>query len=173
MYSCGPPHMANQKQDGQLEHTYSSSVMIRDVTLKTCQRRWMIGKHGERGSGISVLAARHDDDDDIYIKLILHYIKHNKILLYLVQCYKRETDIIVHYLLPHTIVLFSYYYKRLFGWTTWNCLFVWSLWNINFCRLYDTKSIVIINSSISNNSVLHKYAVYILKQFYIHQFSLA
>ena len=24
----------------------------------------MIGRRGERGSGISVLAARHDDDDD-------------------------------------------------------------------------------------------------------------
>ena len=24
----------------------------------------MIGRSGERGSGISVLAARHDDDDD-------------------------------------------------------------------------------------------------------------
>ena len=24
----------------------------------------MIGRHGERGSGISVLAARHDDDND-------------------------------------------------------------------------------------------------------------
>ena len=58
------PHMANQKQDDQLEHTYSSSVMIRDVTMKTCQRRWMIGRRGERGSGISVLSARHDDDDD-------------------------------------------------------------------------------------------------------------
>ena len=57
------PHMANQKQDGQLEHTYSSYVMIRDITLKTCQRRWMIGRRGERGSGISVLAARHDDDE--------------------------------------------------------------------------------------------------------------
>ena len=32
-------HMANQNQDDQLEHTYSSYVMIRDVTLKTCQRR--------------------------------------------------------------------------------------------------------------------------------------
>ena len=64
MYSYGPPHMAEQKQDGQLEHTYSSSVRIRDVALKTCQRRWTIGRSGERGSGISVLAARHDDDDD-------------------------------------------------------------------------------------------------------------
>ena len=64
MYSCGPPHMANQKQDDQLEHSYSSYVMIRDVTLKTCRRRWMIGRREERGSGISVLAARQDDDDD-------------------------------------------------------------------------------------------------------------
>ena len=54
--------MANQKQDDQLEHTYSSYVMIRDVTLKTCRRRRMIGRSGERGSGISVLAARHDDN---------------------------------------------------------------------------------------------------------------
>ena len=42
----------------------SSYVMIRDVTLKTCQRRRIIGRRRERGSGISVLAARHDDDDD-------------------------------------------------------------------------------------------------------------
>ena len=33
------PQMAEQKQDGQLEHTYSSSVRIRDVVLKTCQKR--------------------------------------------------------------------------------------------------------------------------------------
>ena len=64
MYSYGSPHMAKQKQDDQLEYTYSSYVRIRDVTLKTCQKRWMIGKSGERGSGISVLVARHDDDDD-------------------------------------------------------------------------------------------------------------
>ena len=64
MYSYGPPPMAKQKQDDQLEHTYSSYVRIRDVTLKTCQKRWMIGRSGERGSGISVLAVRHDDDDD-------------------------------------------------------------------------------------------------------------
>ena len=68
MYSYGPPHMAKQKQDNQLEHTYSSYLRIRDVALKTCQKRWMIGRSGERGSGISVLVARHDDDyDDIYI----------------------------------------------------------------------------------------------------------
>ena len=64
MYSYGPPYMAEQKQDGQLEHTYNSYVMIRDVALKTCWRQWTMGRRGERGSGISVQAARHDDDDD-------------------------------------------------------------------------------------------------------------
>ena len=68
-----PPHMAGQKQDDQLEHTFSSYVRMRDVALKTCQRRWTIGKSGERGSGISVLAARHDDDDDdIYIYIFVN-----------------------------------------------------------------------------------------------------
>ena len=56
------PYMAKQKQDDQLEHTYSSSVGIRDVALRTCLRWWTIARSGERGSGISVLAARHDDD---------------------------------------------------------------------------------------------------------------
>ena len=64
IYSYGPPHMAMQKQDDQLEHTYSSSARIRDIALKTCQKRFMIGRSGERGSRISMLAARHDDDDD-------------------------------------------------------------------------------------------------------------
>ena len=72
MYSYGPPHMAEQKQDDQLEHTYSKYVRIRDVALRTCQRWWTIGKSGERGSVISVLAARcndddDDDDDDLYV----------------------------------------------------------------------------------------------------------
>ena len=39
MYSYGPPHMAKQKQDDQLEHTYSSYVRIQVVTLKTCQKQ--------------------------------------------------------------------------------------------------------------------------------------
>ena len=56
--------MDDLKQDDQLEHTYSSYVTIRDVAQKTYQRLWTIGKSGERGSGISALAARHDDDDD-------------------------------------------------------------------------------------------------------------
>ena len=46
-----------KKQDDQLKFTYSSYVKTQDVTLKICQRRWIIGRSGERGSGISVLAA--------------------------------------------------------------------------------------------------------------------
>ena len=39
-------------------------------------------------------------------------------------------------------------------------LFIWALWDINLCRLFNAKSIFIqINSSISNNSVQHKYRV--------------
>ena len=56
--------MAGQKQDDQHEHTFSSYARIWDVALKTCHRRWTIGRSGEKESGISVLAAQHDDDDD-------------------------------------------------------------------------------------------------------------
>ena len=66
MYSYGSPHMAAQKQDDQLERTFSSYVRIQDVVLKTYLGRWTIGRSGERGSGISVLPARYDDDDDIW-----------------------------------------------------------------------------------------------------------
>ena len=63
MYSYGSPLMAAQKQDDQLERTFSSYVRIQDVVLKTYLGRWTIGRSGERGSGISVLPARYDDDD--------------------------------------------------------------------------------------------------------------
>ena len=59
---------------------YSSYVRIRDVVLKTCQRRWTIGRSGKRGSGISVLAARHDD---IYIY----------IYIYISQTFTEESEI--------------------------------------------------------------------------------
>ena len=67
MYSRGRLHMVMQRQDDQLEPTYSSSVSIPDVTLKTCRKQWTIGRGGERGSGISVLMARHDDDDEFCV----------------------------------------------------------------------------------------------------------
>ena len=51
---------------GRPARTYSNYVRTQDVTLKTCRRRWMIGRNGERGSRISALAARHDDDDSFH-----------------------------------------------------------------------------------------------------------
>ena len=56
------PHVAVQRQDDQHEHTFSRYVRIQEVVLKTYLGRWTIGRSGERGSGISVLPARHDDD---------------------------------------------------------------------------------------------------------------
>ena len=56
------PLMDVQEWDDQHELTYSSYVRTRVVILKTCRRRWMIGRNGERRSGISAQAARHDDD---------------------------------------------------------------------------------------------------------------
>ena len=65
--------MAVQKQDDQHEHTFSSYVRIRDVVLKTYLGRWTIGRSGERGSGISVLPARYDDDDEFSISTQFKY----------------------------------------------------------------------------------------------------
>ena len=56
--------MPEQKQDDQLKYTYNSYVRIRDVALKTCQRRWTIGRSSESEPRISVQETRHDDDDD-------------------------------------------------------------------------------------------------------------
>ena len=50
---------------GRPARTYIRSyVRIWDVVLKTYLGRWTIRRSGERGSGISVLPARYDDDDD-------------------------------------------------------------------------------------------------------------
>ena len=62
--------MAAQKQDDQHERTFSSYVRIQVVVLKTYLGRWTIGRSGERGSGISVLPARYDDDDDFIYQFI-------------------------------------------------------------------------------------------------------
>ena len=63
--------MAVQKQDDQHEHTFSSYVRIRDVVLKTYLGRWTIGRSGERGSGISVLPARYDDDINVITLIVV------------------------------------------------------------------------------------------------------
>ena len=73
MDSCGPLDMDEQRQDGQLEPTYSNSVPIRDVTLKTCRKKWTIGRVGERGSGIAVKKAWCDDDDNDDAKKIFSF----------------------------------------------------------------------------------------------------
>ena len=44
--------------------TYSSSVRIQGVALMTCWKWWLIGRGDEKGSGISVLMAWQDDDDE-------------------------------------------------------------------------------------------------------------
>ena len=67
MYSNRPFHIDKQKLDDQLEPTYSSSVPIRNVALKTYLKQWTIKKDGEKGSGISMLMAEHDDDDDVCV----------------------------------------------------------------------------------------------------------
>ena len=67
MYSCGPLHTDEQRQDIQFEPTYSSSVAPR-ISWK----QWTIGRCGDRGSGISVLIMRHDDNDD-ETQLANHY----------------------------------------------------------------------------------------------------
>ena len=66
IYSSRLLHMDDQRQDDQLEHRYSSSVLIWDIALKTCWKQWTIEKGGERGSGICVLMVRYDDHDGIY-----------------------------------------------------------------------------------------------------------
>ena len=56
--------MDEQKQGDQVEPTYCRSMLILDVALRTSWKQWTIGRGGEKGSGISVLITRHDDDDD-------------------------------------------------------------------------------------------------------------
>ena len=56
--------MDKQRQDNQLEPAYSSSMPIRDLALKSRRKQWTIGRGVEKESGISVLMARHDHEDD-------------------------------------------------------------------------------------------------------------
>ena len=65
-YSSGPLHMDEQRQDDQLELTYNSSVPIQYVAWKTYRKGWTIVKGSERGSGLSVLMVRYDDDHGDY-----------------------------------------------------------------------------------------------------------
>ena len=62
MYYNGTLHMAQQKQGDQFKPTYIRCVRKQGVALRTCRKRWTIGRDGERGSGISVSMAQQDDD---------------------------------------------------------------------------------------------------------------
>ena len=104
--------MAVQKQDDQHEHTFSSYVRIRDVVLNTYLGWWTIGRSGERGSGISVLPARYDDDDCSRLKfyfvlmICLPTVKRSQVLLCIANnsikhqsfIYTRSNDLIVQFL---------------------------------------------------------------------------
>ena len=77
--------MDDQRQGNQLEPTYSSSVLIQDVVLKTCRKQWTIEKGGKKGSKISMLMAWHDDDDDNTLdkrgkNILRHYLFRDKII---------------------------------------------------------------------------------------------
>ena len=72
MYSHGPPHMAKQKQDDQLEHTYSSYVRIRDAAPEELPEAMNDREKWRERVRISVLAARHDDNDDISLQIIFN-----------------------------------------------------------------------------------------------------
>ena len=63
-----------QAKAGRPARTYSSYVRTQDLTLKTCQKRWIIGRSGERESWISGLATRHDDDDDELYYITFNYL---------------------------------------------------------------------------------------------------
>ena len=54
--------MDKQRQDDLLEPTNNSSGLIQNVSLKTCQKQWMIEKGDKKGSGISVPMVRYGDD---------------------------------------------------------------------------------------------------------------
>ena len=56
--------MDEQRQDDQLELIYNSSVPIQNIALKTSREKWTIEMGSENEPGRSVLAARHDDDDN-------------------------------------------------------------------------------------------------------------
>ena len=135
MYSYGPPHMAVQKQDDQHEHTFSSYVRIQDVVLKTCLGRSTIGRSGERGSGISVLPARHDDDDgsisiiDLFRLFKLVRWNSNRVwILFLFFPVKRRRYI------SYYIMLWSIWLKKINGFGIF--LFLYGFCTYQFCLFY-------------------------------------
>ena len=96
MYSHGPLHT-----DDQQEHIYNSSVLIQNVVWKICRERWTIETSRERDSGKSVLAVRHDDDNDIYVYQQLLFF--NAISCLYIHIY---ISTIIGYLMPNPLYTF-------------------------------------------------------------------
>ena len=71
--------MDEKRQDDQLEPIYNSSVPIQDVALNG---QWTIKIVGERGSGKSMLAVRHDDDENVQL-FLEKYLSPYLLLVYL------------------------------------------------------------------------------------------
>ena len=136
MYSYGSPHMAAQKQVDQHERTFSSYVRIQVVVLKTCLGRWTIGRSGERGSGISVLPARYDDDADIfvykcpgiyksiYVYIYIYIYTYIYIYIYIYIC----TDIYKSKYIYLYILIYLYISKNIYDFYIASCdLFDWTM----------------------------------------------
>ena len=64
MYSCEPLLIDKQRQEDLLESIYDSFMLIQDITWKTSWEQGTIETGGEKGSGRSMLAAQHDNDDE-------------------------------------------------------------------------------------------------------------
>ena len=79
--------MDEQRQDDQLKPIYNSSVPIQDIALKTYLEKCK--RVSKRGSGRSVLAVRHDDDDEATkISLLTHDIRNGTyVFIYLLLTY--------------------------------------------------------------------------------------
>ena len=145
MYSYGSPHMAAQKQDDQHEHTFSSYVRIRDVVLKTYLGRWTMGRSGERGSRISVLPARYDDDD-IYIYNMTKYLN-------------------IHWTIYRTIAFYILHYTH---WPyitlSFSCLHIfWVFFRINgyvaCCKTLNTPALILFSIIFEQNASFVRFPV--------------
>ena len=127
--SFGPLHMDEQRQDVQLEITCSSSVPIWDVALRTFRKQWTIGRCDERRPEITLLIARHDDDDVLFRKST------NFLNIPSVGYYIMRGSWVVG--------------RRLFGlvkyWVLWDDLIVFGIWLLGF-SYYPTCSIIIVQS---------------------------
>ena len=111
MYFCGPFHMNEQRQDNQLELTYSRTVPIQNVAQKTCWKQWMIEKGGKRGSEISVLMMVQCDDDDYDTSTIIGYLMPNPLYTYIYDLvWFYGTSTIVGYLMTNPLNMKIYIY---------------------------------------------------------------